>query len=74
VASCGWEPVDLADAMEERWAGTSEDRFESERELLKPMQVGDRRVTVPAGPRTEAAKKGRRSGARRQIGDARSDR
>ena len=67
--------MDLADAMEERWAGTSEDRFESERELLKPMQIGDRRVTAPAGPRTEAAKRvvdavlGDRPGIRAAGGD-----
>ena len=48
VATCGWEPPDLADALEERWAGTSEDRFESERTLLASMTIGERSVTVPA--------------------------
>ena len=67
--------MDLDDPIEERWAGTNEDRFEGERELLKPMQIGDRRVTAPAGPRTEAAKRvvdavlGDRPGIRAAGGD-----
>ncbi|HLW16849.1 MAG TPA: ABC transporter ATP-binding protein [Actinomycetota bacterium] len=57
VATCGWEPPDLADALEERWAGTSEDRFETERALLAPMAIGDRSVTVPAGEHPEEVKR-----------------
>ena len=53
IATCGWEPPDLTDALEERWAGTSEDRFESERKLLASLTIGERSVTVPAPERPE---------------------
>jgi len=57
VATCGWEPPDLADAVEERWAGTSEDRFETERALLAAMVIGERTVRVPAGERPDEVKR-----------------
>jgi oligopeptide/dipeptide ABC transporter ATP-binding protein len=75
VSTCGWEPADLADAVEERWAGTSEDRFETERGLLAAMKIGDRRVTVPAGDRPEEVKRvldavlASRPGMREAVGD-----
>ena len=75
VASCGWQPVDLADAIEERWAGTSEDRFETERKLLSSMTLGERRLTASVPGQTVETKQlletvlASRPGMRQATGD-----
>ena len=77
VATCGWEPDDLTDALEERWAGTSEDRFESERALMKSLTIGERRVAVPASEQPVEAKRileavlASRPGMKAAVGDVR---
>jgi peptide/nickel transport system ATP-binding protein len=37
VATCGWEPRDLVDTIEERWARLPTETFEEERAILGPL-------------------------------------
>lgn len=51
VGTCGWEPRDLVDAIEDRWTGGDLSAFESERAILgdlASMTVDGDRLVVPA--------------------------
>jgi oligopeptide/dipeptide ABC transporter ATP-binding protein len=59
IGSCGWEPRDLVDAIEERWARLDLETFERERgvlgELARMTTEGDRLV-IPAGTKAAEAR------------------
>jgi peptide/nickel transport system ATP-binding protein len=59
VATCGWEPADLIDAIEERWAGTSLEGFEAEKALLgelPSMTAEGNELRLSVGARGSEAK------------------
>jgi oligopeptide/dipeptide ABC transporter ATP-binding protein len=59
IATCGWEPADLIDAIEERWAGTSVEGFEAEKSLLgelPSMKIEEDELHLSVGARGSEAK------------------
>jgi oligopeptide/dipeptide ABC transporter ATP-binding protein len=49
-AACGWEPRDLRELLEARWARAGEERFDVERKLFGDLSVLDDSATVARIP------------------------
>jgi peptide/nickel transport system ATP-binding protein len=60
VASCGWEPRDLVDRIEERWTRADPGTFERERVVLGELDafgIGETDLTIQAGSNAAEARR-----------------